>query len=59
MTLNQPWYLFLILHFMYVKPAHIREYLIEHKLYYPLMIALFNTKFTCKIQRKAAVITIQ
>jgi len=49
----------LVLHFLYARAAQIREHLIAEQLYYPFMIALFSIKFTCKIQRKAAVIAIQ
>lgn len=41
---------------MFKKPATFREHLLAKNKYYAFMICLFQTKFDCKIERKAAVL---
>jgi hypothetical protein len=51
--------MFLLLHFIYRQASAMRELLLSVNKYYAFMIALFNSKFNSKIERKAAVLAIQ
>lgn len=55
----QSWYTFLVLHYFYLFAPKMREFMLNHKVYYPFMMTLFNTKWNTKIQRKLAVIAAQ
>lgn len=59
LTLAQTWYVFLVLHYVYMFAPAIREYLMSKKMYYSFMLVLFATKMTTKIQRKVAILAAQ
>lgn len=51
--------MFLCLHYVNLKPAQIREYLLLKDSYYSFMIKLFQIKLLSKIHRKTAVIAMK
>lgn len=59
LSLYQPWYVFLLLHYVYVSAPAIREFLLNKKMYFSFMLVLFSTKLTTKLQRKVSVLAAQ
>ena len=51
--------LFLCLHYVNLKPAFVREYLLLKDTYYSFMVKIFQAKLTTKLHRKAAVLAMK